>query len=75
VVSGSPGGCTAPADPFEHRPGVVVTGSRVRGPVEVAWGDGTQTDFYDQPEQVRFAIEAIDRRLTATMPVDEEVRA
>jgi uncharacterized protein len=48
---------------------------RVRGPVEVAWGDGTQTDFYDQPEQVRFAIEAVDRHLTATMPVDEEVRA
>ena len=33
---------------------------RVRGPVEVAWGDGTQTDFYDQPEQVGPAIEAVD---------------
>jgi hypothetical protein len=38
-------------------------------------GDGTQTDFYDQPEHVRFAIEAVDRHLTATMLVDEEVRA
>jgi hypothetical protein len=47
---------------------------RVGGPVEVAWGDGTQTDFYDQPEQLRFGIEAVDRHLIATMPVDEEVR-
>ena len=47
----------------------------MRGPAEVAWGDGTQTDFYDQPEQVGSAIEAVDRHLTATMPVDEEVRA
>jgi hypothetical protein len=47
----------------------------VGGPVEVAWGDGTQTDFYEQPQQLRFAIEAVDRHLIATMPVDEEVRA
>jgi fermentation-respiration switch protein FrsA (DUF1100 family) len=47
----------------------------VRGPVEVAWGDGTQTDFYDQPDQVRFAVEAVDRHLTATMAPGEEVPA
>jgi hypothetical protein len=47
---------------------------RVGGRVEVAWGDGTQSDFYD-PEEVRFAIEAVDRHLIATMQVHEEVRA
>ena len=41
--------------------------ARVRGPVEVVWGDGTQTDFYDQPEQVAFAVDAVDRYLTAIM--------
>jgi hypothetical protein len=56
-----------------HRPTRSPRG--VRGPVEVAWGDGTQTDFYDQPEQVGFAIEAVDRHLAATMPVDEHVGA
>jgi fermentation-respiration switch protein FrsA (DUF1100 family) len=48
---------------------------RVRGPVEVAWGDGTQTDFYDQPDQVSFAVEAVDRYLTATMAAGEEAPA
>jgi hypothetical protein len=37
---------------------------RVRGPAEAAWGDGTQTDYYDQPEQVRFATQPS----TATSP-------
>ena len=41
---------------------------RVHGPVEVAWGDGTQTDFYDQPDQVRFAVQAVGRHLTASRP-------
>lgn len=45
---------------------------RVRGPVEVAWGDGTQTDFYDQPGQVRFAVQAVGRHLTASMAPGEE---
>jgi hypothetical protein len=45
---------------------------RVRGPVEVAWGDGTQTDFYDQPDQVRFAVQAVGRHLTASMAPGEE---
>ena len=41
--------------------------ARVRGPVEVVWGNGTQTDFYDQPEQVAFAVDAVDRYLTTIM--------
>ena len=47
---------------------------RVRGPVELAWGDRTQSDFYDRPEQIGFAIDAVDRHLIAPMPVDEEAR-
>ncbi|SDU16085.1 alpha/beta hydrolase [Jiangella alkaliphila] len=42
--------------------------SRLRGPVEVAWGEGTQTDFYDQPAQVSFAVEALDTHFTKTLP-------
>lgn len=33
---------------------------RLAGPVEVAWGEGTQTDYYDQPAQVEFAVSAVD---------------
>ena len=32
----------------------------VRGPKRLVWGDGTQTDYYDQPAQVQTAVEAID---------------
>jgi fermentation-respiration switch protein FrsA (DUF1100 family) len=34
--------------------------SRLRGPKRLAWADGTQTDFYDQREQVDFAVNAAD---------------
>ncbi|HEY8474352.1 MAG TPA: alpha/beta fold hydrolase [Natronosporangium sp.] len=33
---------------------------RLAGPVTVAWGEGTQIDFYDQPAQVDFAVSAVD---------------
>ena len=33
---------------------------RVRGPKRLVWADGTQTDYYDQPAQVRTAVEATD---------------
>jgi hypothetical protein len=33
---------------------------RVRGPKRLAWGEGTQTDFYDQPKQVEFAVDVAD---------------
>ncbi len=39
------------------------------GPVEVAWGDGAQTDFYDQPAQVEFAIDALDAHLSGMRTV------
>ena len=33
---------------------------RVKGPKRLVWGEGTQTDFYDQTAQVTFAVEAAD---------------
>lgn len=33
---------------------------RLRGPKKLVWADGTQTDFYDQPEQVDLAVKAAD---------------
>ncbi len=54
-------GCVFP----EH---IEAVRSRLRGPVEVAWGEGTQTDFYDQPAQVSFAVEALDAHFTKTLP-------
>lgn len=39
----------------------------MRGPVEVAWGDGGQIDFYDQPAQVAFAVEALDAHFAKTL--------
>jgi uncharacterized protein len=43
----------------------------IKGPVEVVWGEGSQTDFYDQPDQVGFAVEALDRHFTATLAARE----
>jgi fermentation-respiration switch protein FrsA (DUF1100 family) len=43
----------------------------MKGPVEVVWGEGSQTDFYDQPDQVGFAVEALDRHFTATLGARE----
>jgi fermentation-respiration switch protein FrsA (DUF1100 family) len=34
--------------------------SRLRGPKQLLWANGTQTDFYDQPEQVELAVNAAD---------------
>ena len=39
----------------------------LRGPVEVAWGAGAQIDFYDQPGQVRFAVDAVGAHFSATI--------
>ena len=33
---------------------------RLRGPKRLVWSDGTQTDYYDQPAQVRTAVAATD---------------
>jgi fermentation-respiration switch protein FrsA (DUF1100 family) len=37
--------------------------TRVRGPKQLVWGTGTQTDFYDQPDQVDLAVNAADEFL------------
>jgi len=34
--------------------------SKLRGPKQLVWASGTQTDFYDQPEQVDVAVNAAD---------------
>jgi uncharacterized protein len=39
----------------------------LRGPVELAWGDGEQTDYYDRPSQVAFALDAVDAHLRSTL--------
>jgi hypothetical protein len=43
---------------------------RVRGPKELVWGSGSQIDFYDQPEQVGTALEAVTRWFNRTMSVE-----
>jgi uncharacterized protein len=39
--------------------------SRLRGRKELVWTTGNQTDFYDQPTQVEFAVDATDAFLKA----------
>ena len=34
--------------------------SKLHGPKQLLWASGTQTDFYDQPEQVDLAVNATD---------------
>jgi fermentation-respiration switch protein FrsA (DUF1100 family) len=46
-------GCVFP----EH---VRLVHSKLRGPKKLVWESGTQTDFYDQPEQVDLAVDAAD---------------
>jgi uncharacterized protein len=45
---------------------------RLRGPVAVAWGEGTQTDFYDRPAQMAFALDAVTEHFTATLTAPDE---
>jgi hypothetical protein len=40
---------------------------RLAGPVEVAWGEGAQIDFYDQPAQVEFAVSAVDAHFRSVL--------
>lgn len=40
---------------------------RLAGERELVWADGTQTDFYDQPEQVALAVDAADRHFRRTL--------
>jgi uncharacterized protein len=41
--------------------------SRLRGPKQLVWSDGTQTDYYDQPKHVAVAVDAADAFLKETM--------
>ena len=41
--------------------------SALTGPKEMVWMDGTQTDFYDQPQFVEKAIDAAHRHFSATL--------
>jgi fermentation-respiration switch protein FrsA (DUF1100 family) len=41
----------------------------LRGPVDVVWGEGTQTDFYDQPAQVETAVDALDAHFSGMRKV------
>lgn len=49
--------------------------TRMRGPVEVLWGEGGQTDFYDLPAQVAFAVEALVPHFTGTLGRAEDLVA
>jgi fermentation-respiration switch protein FrsA (DUF1100 family) len=40
---------------------------RVKGPTELAWVDGGQIDFYDQPRQVDAALDAVTRWFGRTL--------
>lgn len=35
---------------------------------ELVWGEGSQIDFYDQPAQVDFAVDAVTRHFSAHLP-------
>ncbi|MGC5225300.1 alpha/beta hydrolase [Micromonospora sp. DT81.3] len=41
--------------------------SRLNGPSRLEWTDGAQIDFYDQPAQVDFAVQAIDDHVATTI--------
>jgi dienelactone hydrolase len=41
--------------------------SALTGPKEMVWMDGTQTDFYDQPQFVEKAIDTAHRHFSATL--------
>jgi fermentation-respiration switch protein FrsA (DUF1100 family) len=41
---------------------------RLAGPSELVWAEGTQIDFYDQPDQVSLAVEAADKHFRRTLP-------
>jgi len=48
--------------------------SKLRGPKQLVWASGTQTDFYDQPEQVDVAVNAADAFLKG-LPLASESSA
>ncbi len=40
---------------------------RLAGPRELVWAQGSQTDFYDRPDQVTQAVDAADRHFRRTL--------
>jgi uncharacterized protein len=40
---------------------------RLGGPSELVWAEGSQTDFYDQPDQVSLAVDAVDQHFRKTL--------
>ena len=58
---------------FVHGDGCVLPGNvkalrdRLAGPSELVWAEGSQTDFYDQPDQVSLAVDAADRHFRRTL--------
>jgi uncharacterized protein len=58
---------------FVHSDGCVLpdnvrtVAARLGGSAQLAWGDGAQIDFYDQPAQTSFAVDAVDAHLKATL--------
>jgi uncharacterized protein len=58
---------------FVHSDDCVLPGNvkavrdRLTGPSELVWARGSQTDFYDQPDQVSLAVDAADRHFRRTL--------
>jgi uncharacterized protein len=69
----SPAGAVSAPSLFVHADGCVfpehiqTLRRSLRGLVEVVWGAGEQTDFYDRPAQVTFAVNALDAHFTETL--------
>lgn len=46
---------------------VTAVAKALKGPVDTAWGDGAQIDFYDRPRQTAFALDAVDAHFRRTL--------
>ena len=49
--------------------------NRLRGSSQLVWGSGTQTDYYDQPQQVDLAVNAADAFLRGVPVIDAAYRS
>ena len=49
--------------------------NKLRGPSQLVWGSGTQTDYYDQPQQVDLAVNAADAFLRGVPVIDAAYRS
>jgi hypothetical protein len=46
---------------------VKALGDRLAGPKQLGWAEGGQTDFFDQPDQVSVAADAVDQHFRNTL--------